>query len=295
MKIDYIRVKSIADIDLSRIPLASIHLHRYIDSDNNRFALRFNKETHKVEIHRLLKKSELENFAKPPKTSPAEEPERDKLFEIKTEAEKEIESHLIGENSDLNIFDADGNITAELPHDDCHTHIRQELKKLQDMKSRLVHIINNLNGSRIYELSGGERQIIPDLNRKLDVEIFQEIERAEKYFREMTLYPRPISYYSGKYEKTRPGILKKIDSSEEQMNRLIKWEMEAIFYTLLEQVKNGILYLLEKINLKNEEQINRMAYNNQQIFRDAKNAALLCYNEITAMIARNDKWIKMDE
>ena len=295
MKIDYIHVNSIADIDLDRIPLASIHLHRYIDSDNNRFALRFNKDTHKVEIHRLLKKSELENFSKPPETTPSATPPRDPVYEIKTEAEKENVSNLIGENSDLNIFETEENITADLPYEDCQTHIRQDLQKLEEMKSRLVHILNNLNGSRIYEHSGAEREIIPDLNRKLDVEVFQEIERAEKYFRELTLYPRPISYYSGKYDKTRPGILKKIDSNEEKMNRLIKWEMEAIFFDLLTQVKNGILNLLEKINLKSEDQISKLAYNNQQIFRDAKNAAILCYNEITGMIAINDKWIKMDE
>ena len=293
MKIEYIRINSISEINIKKIPLGSIHLYRYIDNDNNRFAIRFNKKSHKIEIHRILNKSELTKHQTLPEPLSPESKHKDIIIEKKKRVGKK--SDLLDENSDLNIFDSEEDDEPETPNENYKQHAEIELKKLKNIKSRILHIINNLDKSKIYDNSSAERNIISDLNREIDMEIFQKMDQAEKTFNELTLYPRPISYYITKYEKTRHAELKNIDSNIEKMNRMIKWEMETIFYELFEQINLKVITLLQKENLKNEEQISRLAHQNQQIFRDAKSATILCYKEISAMISLNDKWIKIDE
>ncbi len=52
-KYHYIKIDSITDIDPLKLSISQIQ-QRYIDKDNNRYALRFNKETRRIEILKLF-------------------------------------------------------------------------------------------------------------------------------------------------------------------------------------------------------------------------------------------------
>lgn len=52
-KYHYIKIDSISEIDPLKLSISQIQ-QRYIDKDNNRYALRFNKETRRIEILKLI-------------------------------------------------------------------------------------------------------------------------------------------------------------------------------------------------------------------------------------------------
>ncbi len=121
-KPSYIKIKSISEIDTNKISVSQIN-QRFIDEQKNRYVLRFNKITRRIEILKVLANGELElvnsgMIASEPKkasnpdpaikTDSNVKPKTNSVLESFLTEKSEFESHnksdLMDESLDLDIF-----------------------------------------------------------------------------------------------------------------------------------------------------------------------------------------------
>lgn len=121
-KPNYIKIKSITEIDTNKISVSQIN-QRFIDEEKNRYVLRFNKITRRIEILKVLQNGELElvnsgMVVSEPKKTPNVEQAIKPDFNLKTkkvtsldnflsekiETPDGIKTNLMDESLDLDIF-----------------------------------------------------------------------------------------------------------------------------------------------------------------------------------------------
>lgn len=356
---EYIQVDSIHDIDPNKLSLSYVG-KKFIDKENNRFSIRFNKETRKMEIVRLVvrqpNKPEEENTTKNPEsiTKPtpskptnqkAPTPERETKIEPSSPKETKLETPPPSTNSpqeptpkttlnptisknpssgtkptwNLKNYDLDFT-EKENPKEEENIPSSQEspkptkpeldpiqekwkdkterdkidnfLKRIEEAKARINAALVNIKSSRIFEITGDpseNQNIIGNLTREFDVEVFQHIEAATNYLKELTFYPRAINYYTAKFERTKRKELANADDKQ-KLHLVIRWEMQEAFTKICENLKALTISLLEVLNMKKESQIKQLQYMNQMLFRNAKDATFYVFQDVEKLIQELEDW-----
>lgn len=166
------------------------------------------------------------------------------------------------------------------------------LKKIEETRARVNAVLVNIKSSRIFEITGDpseNQNIIGNLTREFDVEVFQHIDAATNYLKELTFYPRAISYYTAKFERSRRKELANTDDKQ-KLHLVIRWEMQEAFTKILENLKALIVSLLEVLNMKSESQIKQLQYMNQMLFRNAKDASVFISHDVDKLIKELEDW-----
>ncbi|TGN04773.1 LIC_10450 family protein [Leptospira bandrabouensis] len=366
-KYNYIKIESIADIDPIKLSISQIQ-QRYIDKDNNRYALRFNKDTRRIEILKLVgnhfeviphvssphpteapKPSQNQSTTVPsPPTQISEglksNPILGKLVGIQQQTqpnavEKPAEVHseninvppeenLMNEDVDLNIFEGEeppsiqetfshtGLLntpdlpTPEKPEEKTNPEpnlalgeesnektafqqIEDFIKLLTTYRERVTAIIRNLQSSRIFELTGDpseNKNIVGNFAREMEAQVFEAIDKMVDLHKEMTSYPRPITYYISKAPAEKREEMKFIESDKEKLNRLHLFEMQRLSDIIVKDFKKLSLQLLNILNLKNDIQVKQLQYANQLMYVDAKNASLYFAQDLDKTILDIENW-----
>jgi hypothetical protein len=167
------------------------------------------------------------------------------------------------------------------------------MKRIEETKQRISSVLINIKSSRIFEVTGDpseNQNIIGNLTREFDVEVFQGLDEISNYLKELTSYPRAISYYTAKFEKSKKPELSKAESEKEKLHLIVRWEMQESFTKILQKTKALTLSLLNVLNLKNENHIKQLQYQNQLMFTDAKNATIFCSQDIDKLIQEIENW-----
>ncbi|TGK80104.1 hypothetical protein EHQ31_15805 [Leptospira montravelensis] len=367
-KYHYIKIESIADIDPIKLSISQIQ-QRYIDKDNNRYALRFNKDTRRIEILKLVgnhfeviphlspsQSSEITQSSANPNTTTASHsttqiseglksnPILGKLVGIQQQTqpiafEKPAElqgdnvklppeENLMNEDVDLNIFEGEepppiqetfshaGLLntpdlpTPEEPEEQTNPdpnvvlgeesndktafqQIEDFIKLLTTYRERVTAIIRNLQSSRIFELTGDpseNKNIVGNFAREMEAQVFEAIDKMVDLHKEMTSYPRPITYYISKAPAEKREEMKFIESDKEKLNRLHLYEMQRLSDIIIKDFKKLSLQLLNILNLKNDIQVKQLQYANQLMYVDAKNASLYFAQDLDKTILDIENW-----
>ncbi|PJZ84971.1 LIC_10450 family protein [Leptospira harrisiae] len=365
-KYHYIKIESISEIDPIKLSISQIQ-QRYIDKDNNRYALRFNKETRRIEILKLIgnhfevvPKSQIHQTAEEPKPNPTpitpqySQPTTQISEDLKSNpilgklvgvlgpktVEKPVEipkenlnptgeENLMNEDVDLDIFEgeepppltetplshegllntpeppspkdpetidnAEPNLQVGVDSDEktAFQSIEDFIKLLTTYRERVTAIIRNLQSSRIFELTGDpseNKNIVGNFAREMESQVFEAIDKMVDLHKEMTSYPRPITYYISKAPAEKREEMKFIESDKEKLNRLHLFEMQRHSDTIVKDFKKLSLQLLNILNLKNDIQVKQLQYANQLMYVDAKNASLYFAQDLDKTILDIENW-----
>ncbi|EMY11904.1 hypothetical protein LEP1GSC043_1574 [Leptospira weilii str. Ecochallenge] len=162
------------------------------------------------------------------------------------------------------------------------------------MKERINSVLNNLQNSKIFEITGDpseNKNIVGNLNREFDIEFFQKLDRILNYHKELTTYPRSVNYYTAKYESSRKQILQSKNTDGEKLKLVTLWEMQELMFGLVQKLKKMVLNTLNILNMKNDNHIKQLSYNQQQMFRDSRTALLYCSEDISSLLISLERWV----
>lgn len=326
-KTQYIPIDSIEDLDLSKLSIGQLN-NKYIDKDNNRYALKFNKENRKIEVVRIQMKSS---------GTPTSEKSKSEETAVKTEGliksktrsleeimaeKKSIDSEEVTsenvevldeadventESDDDHDFDLSIDYKKETPGSKYNESFRTEgnfqieeknflseiIKEFEKNKDRISAMLNNLKNSKIFEVTGDpseNQNIIGNLSREIEVEIFQNMDKIINFYKELTSYPRPSGYYSSKYDKTKKDILSKTTSDKEIMALITRWEMQELLFPIHQKLKKLLKNILDIMNTKTDNHLKQLQYKEQQMFTDAKNAAIFMLQDIDSVLMKIEQW-----
>ncbi|MCW7494085.1 hypothetical protein ND861_15670 [Leptospira sp. 2 VSF19] len=171
--------------------------------------------------------------------------------------------------------------------------IEDFIKLLTTYRERVTAIIRNLQSSRIFELTGDpseNKNIVGNFAREMEAQVFEAIDKMVDLHKEMTSYPRPITYYISKAPAEKREEMKFIESDKEKLNRLHLFEMQRLSDTIVKDFKKLSLQLLNILNLKNDIQVKQLQYANQLMYVDAKNASLYFAQDLDKTILDIENW-----
>lgn len=329
----YTKIDSISDIDPNKMSISQIN-QRFIDKDNNRYALRFNKEIRRMEIIKLTTNQSVE-VVKPS----TETPERAPLPTVKemlaqqqpapvtppppqrAQAERRKfprgpkpesqEEPLLGGEIELDIMGMDESRNVEkkteaISNPDSAIFVSEKLdtrqpsnliehfiKVLGTYKERANAMIRNIQSSRIFEVTGDpseNKNIVGNLAREFEAQIFEAIDKMIDLHKEMTAYPRPITYYISKAPADMREEMKSIESDREKLDKLHLYEMQRHTSAIIIDMKKLSLQLMNIMNLKTDSQVKQLQYPNQLMFVDAKNASLYFSQDLDKTMLEVDTW-----
>ncbi|TGL63468.1 LIC_10450 family protein [Leptospira sarikeiensis] len=172
-------------------------------------------------------------------------------------------------------------------------YIEDSVQQFQKIKDRIESVLNNIRNSKIFEATGDpsdNKNIVGNLNREFDIEFFQKLEKILNYHKELTSYPRSVTYYVAKYESHRKQALQSRTTDQEKLKLVIRWEMQELLLSLARKLKKMVLNALNVLNTKNENHLKQVPYNQQQMYKDARSALLYCSEDIGALLISLQKW-----
>ena len=221
----YIPINTIADIDLSKVSLATID-NRYIDKNGNRFATRFNIRNRKIQIVRIAlgtdeainsKGKIVKELLKKREHFPEQDQLMDELIPQTPEELEAVEEKKVVDPSyarlpkwiqekEIPFLDSvdPGKFVATLP----------EVKKT--ISERIFGIINTIEKSDLYDNFQGFDPVMK-FHHIFDDNINTAFTKAEEIISEFSKYPKTPEHYLNNIEIKHHDMIEQLEG-EEQMN-----------------------------------------------------------------------------
>ncbi len=306
---DFIPINSIADIDPDNISIRDIN-KRYIDRDGNRYATRFNLQTRRVEVVRIVKtraeaqrvsqqikrqRLETRRAERQPVAAPDDLTERLDVPDEHTDLAPPPTLHtpdfddLAGGDDPL----APSEPAAAGPSMQDQVFVEQHLideivSHLSRCKERQQVVMNNLKNSRCFD-TGGE---LSDLTREIDVDCWQASDNAINYHKELYGYPRSVAQYLIRLtpeERTRVDALPDDAAQMEVIRRL---ESRRAFEDVYQKVLSTSNRMLEMVQSVPEETAATLMAAQRQQLEDATASTEILLSEVHEKIHQIEHWKK---
>jgi hypothetical protein len=254
MKKRYIRIRDISQIDTSKISIYDLN-NRYVDALGNIFGLKYNRASRKVEIIKIerVHSSEMHQFQRKMMIN------REHQHSMGTEETQHDSMSDEADYPDGEFFDADIFIEDVMTGVDTH-------------RERIRGILMNITDSGI--VNRDHKQIsteYDDIIRNLDIEGTQQLDKMESYYRELTNYPRSITYYQSKIEKDGKNILERLaDNSEKTMKFIYYYEISSSVRRIYTSLKKHVVNLENFVASNKSDDGPAMNKHQKQSYSDAK-------------------------
>lgn len=251
MKTPIIRINSTEDIDLSKITLYDLN-NRYVDAKGDMYCLSLDMSTKKIKIIRIIRTLATEE------KSMKQQILQQKFISRLTAPEKK-------EEKDKEVI---------IPDDDSfepYSVLSEALSFMEAHKERIKNIILNIKNSSLF--SKGRKDDIMDLEtmfRNLDLDGIQQIEKVIAYEKELSQYPRSITYYQAKIDSRARILIEQMGSNSEKIMKFIHfYEMYHSVVKTYNTLKQMLTELYAFINTRQggDAQTN---HNEIRAFQDAK-------------------------
>jgi len=273
MKKRIIRIIDVSQIDTSKVSVYDLN-NRYVDSLGNIFGLRYNKEDRKVDIIKL------ERFHS---------------------GESRIYQQIASRHRD-------GRLAADANHQSDKLHVEHEeiadkdeiffepevfvddvVNNAETHKERIAGIIKNIYDSDIFQKeSKQESTEFDDIVRNLEIDGIQQLDKLETYYRELTNYPRSITYYQSKLDNTGIQVFEKLTGNKERTMRFIfMYEMSTTIKRIYTNLKKHIVHIDEFTANKNIEEKPNMTKHQKQSFIDARTSIRNTIQDIDDILKQN--------
>ncbi len=268
MKNIYIKIADITDIDTSKISVYDLN-KRFIDKKGNIFGLRYDKIIKKIEIIKIIRADSNEaalhqiNILKSKKNSSTSE---NNIETDKSDSSDESNSNANEDEPDDESFEkAVSNFNSD-------KFIKETIELLITHKNRLKGIESNIKNSNIVlKTSKHENSELDEIFRSIDIEGGQNIDKIENYQKELISYPRSITYYQSKIDKSYSHMIDSFKSDAERMMKFIyTYEMYQTIKNLYTNLNKAIKKLREFLLSRDQDIIKNKTPGERQAFNDAQ-------------------------
>lgn len=256
MKKRIIRINDVSQIDTSKVSVYDLN-NRYVDPLGNIYGLRYNKDNRKVDIIKL------ERFHSGESRIYQQIATRHR--DGKSAADSGLE---LSNNHDEPEEPADKEELFFEPE----VFIEDVINHAETHKERITGIIKNIYDSDIF-LKENKQELteFEDIVRNLEIDGIQQLDKLETYYRELTNYPRSITYYQSKLDNAGMAVYEKLAGSKERTMRFIfMYEMSSSIKRIYTNLKKHILKIDEFTSNKNIDDRQNMTKHQKQSFIDAR-------------------------
>ncbi|MCU0844290.1 MAG: hypothetical protein MUC76_05120 [Spirochaetes bacterium] len=271
MKTQFIRVNDIAEVDPSRATVYDLN-KRYIDSHGNMFGLRYNRETRKIEIIKIIRT--------PAKTASYYQ---QRMVQQKYLARDEGHATAPGVSQPLDNgegFDESGEAVF-----DPTAFINRCLEMMKTHRDRLSGIMMNIKNSKVIpETERMDASTLAGIFRNMDIDGIRRIEKVIDNHRELTNYPRSLSYYQSKLDTAGRDLFEALGDDGRRTRFVFFSEMHGsirhLYRSLLKAVRDLEFFLSEK----DVEGMKQLTFAEKQQFQDAMTSIQNTIREITVIL-----------
>jgi hypothetical protein len=273
MKKRIIRIIDVSQIDTSKVSVYDLN-NRYIDPLGNIYGLRYNKDNRKVDVIKL------ERFHSGEGHIYQQIANRHK--EGKFPVETIIENDSFSNDLEPKAGSEDLLIEPEV-------FIEDVINNAETHKERITAIIKNIYDSDIFPKENKQESTeFDDIVRNLEIEGIQQLEKLETYYRELTNYPRSITYYQAKIDNTGKRIFEQLAGNKERTMRFIfMYEMATTIKRIYTNLKKHILRMDDFTSIKNVDERQNMTKHQKQSFIDARTSIGNTINDIDDILKQN--------
>lgn len=275
-KVRIIRIKSIDDIDLSKISVYDL-CNRYIDARGNMYGLKYNWKDKKIEITRIIRtpakaagyfsKKIIEQRRKITNSNSKE-------GEVVDQIEKEeVEGSDNYKNDQFEGFEENFAEEALIQGISFNPDffITHAIETMQNHRDRLRGIMMNIKNSNVIkETDRDANAYLHNVFRTLDIDGIQRIDKILTEHKELVSYPRSLVYYLSKMDTRSKNIIDSLNTETEKMRFIYLAEM---FFSLRNLYKNlhKVLSELEDFLLsKKQEELRGISHTELKMFEDGK-------------------------
>lgn len=273
MKKRIIKIKDVSQIDTSKISVYDLN-NRYIDPLGNLFGLKYNRSGRRIEIIKLerVHTSQTRQYQK-------------KIYQNReTEALYDATlSHETGYNVNRDDFDENKLFFEPDPF------IEQVITDAEIHKERINGIIMNINDSLIFPKENKmESTEFDDITRNLDIEGIQQLEKLDSYYRELTNYPRSITYYQAKIDNDGKDMIDLLAGNQDKTMRFIfLYEMSSSIKRVYTSLYKHIKRLDNFTSSRNPDETAGISKPQKQSFVDARTSIVNTMNDIENILKTN--------
>ncbi len=273
MKKRIIRINDVSQIDTSKASVYDLN-NRYIDPLGNIFGLRYNKDNRKVDIIKL------ERFHSGESRIYQQIATRHKEGRFTPDSSSEFgndqdESGEKPSNEDL-LFEPE-------------IFIDDVINNAETHKERLTGLIKNIYDSDVFPKENKQESTeFDDIVRNLEIDGIQQLEKLETYYRELTNYPRSITYYQAKIDNTGKNVFEKLAGSKERTMRFVlMYEMSTTIKRIYTNLKKHIVHMNDFTSNKNIDDRQYMTKHQKQSFIDARTSIGNTIQDIEDILQQN--------
>ena len=264
MQTQFVYIDDISKIDSSKATVYDLN-KRYIDSEGNMYGLKYNRESKKIEVIRLLRTSmqHAQMVAKRMK-------EKMKSDLPKLSSDEEIISNSVNHDT-AEIFEeteeaysSDTKIVPDM-------FVADRFNDLPSFKEKLKGLLRNIANSNIN--SREHREISTPLDeviRNIEIDGLGKIEKITSSYRELTEYPRSINYYIGRLDNRAREILNNIHADSKKIKFILWMEMLHSLKEFYQSVGKMLISLERNLEKTAEERLSKIGALERQSYNDAR-------------------------
>ena len=273
MKKRIIKIKDVTQIDTAKISVYDLN-NRYIDPLGNIFGLKYNRPGRKIEIIKLERVH----------TSQTQQYQRQIYRNRGTETGFESSSH------EVSYADEKGNIPdEETLFFEPDPFIEDVINGAEVHKERINGILMNINDSGVFPKENKmDSTEFDDIARSLDIEGIQQLEKLESYYRELSNYPRSITYYQAKIDNDGKDMIDLLAGNKDKTMRFIfLYEMSSSIKRVYNTLSKHIKRLDSFTSSKNPAEITNITKTQKQSFIDARTSIVNTMSDIDNILKTN--------
>lgn len=273
MKKRIIRIKDVSQIDTSKISVYDLN-NRYIDPLGNIFGLKYNRPGKKIEIIKLERVH----------TSQTHQYQRQIFRNRGSELNYAPSSHEGSYAEDKGSIPDEESLFFEPD-----PFIETVINGAEVHKERINGILMNINDSGIFPKENKmDSTEFDDIARSLDIEGIQQLEKLESYYRELSNYPRSITYYQAKIDNDGKDMIDLLAGNKDKTMRFIfLYEMSSSIKRVYTTLAKHIKRLDSFTSSKNPAEITNITKNQKQSFVDARTSIVNTMSDIDNILKTN--------
>ncbi|HEY1405693.1 MAG TPA: hypothetical protein VF857_03700 [Spirochaetota bacterium] len=261
MKTQFIQIQDIAEIDTSKVTVYDMN-KRYIDRAGNMYSLRYNRETKKVEVIKVMRTTArnqtyfTQKMIENRKTS--HNGDDGSESDEETEPTEQEENRFYPENAtDMSSFDPD-------------SFKNEMFRAITTHKERLAGITKNIGYAKLVMREQRELSIRMDEHlRNIDIDGLQRIDKIISAYREMTDYPRSINYYLGRLDTRARNMVGAINLEEKKLKFVMLYEVYLHLKDLFLVLSKNLSSLKEFVVEVREARYVKLTSSEKQSLSDA--------------------------
>lgn len=167
------------------------------------------------------------------------------------------------------------------------------LKSLEKDKDRINSSIANLKSSKFFELVGDpseNKNILSNVTREFDSEIFKSLEVYSNKLKEITTYPKSLNNYTMNYNRTQKDFLASLNSNELKLDYVLQWDILDNLILFCNRFSKMTTELLNILNKKND--LKKLNSVQAGLFEDSKSGIIFCLNDLNYLRRNLDEYKK---